>query len=293
MKKIGLIAMPLLAVALLTNCNKSNWWDHTDQLTEADIGKIETITVNNQNHRVRLIDVDHDVLSNDTSKTAHCTFEFSNLLSDSYGYSLATLWNTTNGNSSKNYDYLNSDLRVALDGSGDVRWYQKGSGTKSTNYKDSVIKMLPDGIQKNIKTVKKEVAITSKYSITSYVAKVFVLTYNETTKNRDWHAKEEGTTYQYYKDHDDYVSRIKQQVKGQVDAAHDKTNITDLGYEGAYNYAGYNDNYAAFYGGFYWLTSPYTDNTESAWYVCGNGTFDNVASRIYYGAYAIAPAFCI
>lgn len=138
--KLKFLLVPLLTASFLASCNSAknkkwyeynDWWNYCssgkngEQAMTDDIGKEVNVTVNGQVHKVRLIGVEHDVLSDDTTKKAHCTFEFSNLLSDSNGYSLATLWNTKDGTSSTNYDYENSDLRTALDGivNGALRWY--------------------------------------------------------------------------------------------------------------------------------------------------------------------------
>lgn len=269
----------------ISDCSKSGFAP-----TLFKIGDEKTIKVNNIDQKVRIIDFNHDKDKN--GNKIGITFEFANLLSDSNGYSLATLWNTINGNSSKNYDYLNSDLRKALDGlgNGTLRWYQKGSNTKSIAYIEPVIKMLPSDLQNNIKTAKKCIGTTYSYKLTDYDAKIFALTYNEITSSSERYAKVEGTTYQYYKDHDNDSSRIKQQVKGRDGAVIGSTKITDLIWN-PYNYAGYNSSIEDNYGGFYWLTSPRTNSPYNAWHIHFDGHF--AFNHVYYGGYAIAPAFCI
>ena len=280
---------------------RDKWWEYCsngvvgEQAAEEDIGKEVDLTVNNQIHKVRLIDVEHDELSDDSGKKAHCTFEFSNLLSDSSGYSLATFWNTSEKDSSTNYDYLNSDLRKALDGQGNgtLRWYQKDSPTKSTTYTTSVYDMLPSSLKDNIKTVKKHVATTSSYDVTDYGAKVFALTHNEMTKSSGSEVKAEGTTYKYYVDHDNESSRIKQQIKRRDGAITESTKITDddiIWF--AYNYAGYNNRDSTKnYGGYYQLTSPNTKYDDNDWYVFDDGGFNYY--DVFSDAIAVAPAFCI
>ena len=279
-------------------------WDKINQYSLAGwapyifyIGEEKTIKVNEIDHKVRIIDFNHDELSTSTEEKkqfAGITFEFANLLSDSSGYSLATLWNTSNKDSSTNYDYLNSDLRKALDGqgTGTLRWYQKESGTKSTNYTTSVYDMLPSGLQSKIRTVKKEVATTSSYTVTNYDTKIFALTFREMTQRPRTYAKEEGTTYQYYKEHDNDSSRIKHQIKWHDGAVTSSTKITDsdITWE-AYNCAGYNASKDS-YGGYYWLASPSTYGSGIAWCVRDGGyLLDN--RYVYSSAFAVAPAFCI
>ena len=279
--------------------NKSDWWNYCsngvlgEQASVSDIGKEVELTVNNQIHKVRLIGVDHDELNDGSGNKAHCTFEFANLLSDSDGYSLATLWNTDDGESSTNYDYLNSDLRKALDGQGNgtLRWYQKESETKSTTYTTSVINMLPSGLQSEIKTVKKEVATSTSYDPTNYDAKIFVLTFREMTQRPSPYAKEEGATYQYYKDNDDNPSRIKHQVMWHTGAVTSPTKITDSDITwSANNYAGHNSSTDR-YGGYYWLASPNADDSSRAWGADVGGVLGS--NVVYDGAFAVAPAFCI
>lgn len=130
MNKLRFLLVPLLAASFLASCSPAKkWYEHDDwwnycsngkngeQATADDIGKIVNLTVNKQVHKVRLIDIDHDVLSDDTSKKAHCTFEFSNLLCDETGHSLAMFWDIMKPMVS-NYDFINSEGRKMLDGLG-------------------------------------------------------------------------------------------------------------------------------------------------------------------------------
>ena len=277
--------------------HKTDWWNYCssnvseERAIKSDVGKEVELTVNGQVHKVRLIGVDHDDLV-DGGK-AHCTFEFANLLSDSNGYSLASLWYAKEGESSKNYNYLNSNLRKALDGSGEgeIRWYEKEAKVASTTYTISVYDMLPADLKSNIKMAKKYIAKDTEYKVVDYNARIFALTHNEITASGDAYAKEEGTTYQYYKEHD-YYSRIKYQVKWHEGAVDYSTRITDLkgGYVG-YNYAGYNEARRKNTGGIYWLASPSTFHDNYAWYIDDTGGIGGYS--VYIGAYALAPAFCI
>ena len=124
-----------------------------------------------------------------------------------------------------------------------------------------------------------------------YEAKVFTLTHNEMTESSDQYVRAEGTTYQYYKDHDNNSARIKHQVKWHEDAAYYPTKIKDYVWLPE-NYAGYNGSEAT-EGGYYWLTSPYTNDWHHAWHINVDGNLYNYYGGIYSNAFAVAPAFCI
>lgn len=297
MKKLGLIAVPLLAVAFLTNCNKNNWWDHTEQLTEADIGKIETININNQNHRVRLIDIDHDMLANGTG-FAHTTWEFVDLISDSDGYSLATPWEWEQGDEAKNWDFLNSNLRAALDGMGHgkICWYQIGQKNQSTTYTSSVYNMLPRELQRVLKNVIKPIALYGdefELDYTRYVTNLFTLSCNEiSVVDKEEYVLREGTPYKYYLDNK-AVDRIKAQVKGKDGALSDSIILSAHGHK-ANNYAGYNSIDGEEYGSFYWLRSPCIHDHTKAQKTKFNGdVYFEYGAQICDNLYPIAPAFCI
>ncbi len=115
--------MPLLALSLLTSCNNPEpleecTWEKISAISKAGnasewfkVGDEKTVEVNGQPHKVRIIGFNQDKDLN--NKPIGITFEFVNLISDSNGCSLATLWNegikTKLGEAS--FDYLNSSIR--------------------------------------------------------------------------------------------------------------------------------------------------------------------------------------
>lgn len=149
--------------------------------------------------------------------------------------------------------------------------------------------MLPSELKTRIKTVKKEIATGSSYTVNNYDAKVFALTYREMTKEGGSSTRVEGTTYQYYVDHDDNSSRIKHQVKWYEGATTKNTEIIDLNWHPS-NYAGYNND-STDSGGYYWIASPDIDGSSVAIRINADGYL--ACDSIYSVAYAVAPAFCI
>lgn len=264
----------------------------------ANGGVVQTVVVNGQPHKVRLIGVDHDELADGSGNKAHTTWEFMDYISDSNGYSIATPWNWKFGEKSVAQDYPNSNLRKALDGQGkgEVVWYEKGSSTKSATYTTSVLDMLPKKLQEAIKEVKKDVAVSVNWKIESFNAKLFPLSYREMTAATETQAAEEGTTYARYKGmvQDKDIRRLKHQVKWQDGAATDSTVITDTGYEfiEVDNFAGFNSNAQDVYGGYCWLRSPVTTSAaSSAFQLAVGGSF--LKYQVYMYTLAVAPAFCI
>lgn len=320
--------MSLMAISFLINCGGSNpeppqpepttkaWYEHDDwwnycsngvegeEATANDIGREVNLTVNKQIHKIRLIDIDHDNLAASNNK-AHCTFEFANLLSDENGYSIATVWNWENAASSKNFDYLDSNLRKAIDGSGEgsLVWYEKDSPTASKTYIKSALEMLPSDLKKTLKTVIKPIALYSgkdlDYVVDNefYETQLFILSYREMSASGASYAKDEGSAYQYYTGAGDTNdNRIKHQVKWHDQASENYTTITDGKYSSSFNYAGYNSTIEKS-GGYYWLRSPCTYRTSTT--IRGTEAWDSSETgalaygMVYRYAFPIAPAFCI
>ncbi len=156
--------------------------------------------------------------------------------------------------------------------------------------------MLPDDLLKVLKTVYKPIVMddTPKVYEEFYSAKLFVLSYREiTAKNSGATVLDEGSTYAYYKGSGDAeANRMKHQVKWHEDAATSSTEITEGGYKGASNYAGYNNNDDPANGSYMWLRSPYIDYKDRAWIVTFKG-YATTGHSIYDHLYPIAPAFCI
>lgn len=265
----------------------------------ANGGITQTVIVNGQPHKVRLIGVDHDELADNSGK-AHTTWEFMDYISDSNGYSIATPWNWENGDKSISANFPESNLRKAIDGQGkgEVVWYEKGSSTKSTTYTTSVIDMLPTKLKSALKEVKKDTVVSYQFKHDTFNTKLFPLSYREMTAATAKNFAEEGTTYPYYKGmvQDKDIRRLKHQVKWHDGAVLDKTDITDkelsIGLL-AENYAGFNSPVQECYGGYCWLRSPYTGTAaaSSAWQLSVGGTF--LSYSVYREVLAVAPAFCI
>ncbi len=308
--------MPLLLASFTaTSCSgksaKNNWWNNTEKLTFKDIVKIELVTVNNQPHRVRLIGINHDNLTDGSGK-AHTTWEFADLLSDANGNSLATTWNSNDGAESLNTSFVNSNIRRVLDGGGDLKrpiaWYEKGATEKSSTYTGSVFSMLPSELQSVIKEVKKPVALGNDYVVYDnyYQAKVFVLSFVEMQKS-SFLAKHEGKTYQYYLDQSRLVTSLihKQVIHNkpympdpyEQHPIDDPVFITDIA-SNPCNFAGYcslNCEDSPF-----WLRSPNSCTGEDEEYpyeraaaIDWGGSPRTFWPQVYKCAMPIAPAFCI
>lgn len=276
---------------------REDWYNYTNEAVADEIGVECPIIVNNIEHKVRLIGIDHDDLAGGSGKV-HTTWQFTNLLSDSNGYSLSALWQDTGeGRLTANYDFPNSTLRKCLDGlgNGTLAWYTKGGATKSTTYIKPVIEMLPSGLQNVLKNVSKPIGVYqsgSYFVVSSYNTKVFLLSHYEITYDSGSfeYALPEGTQYAYWQTHDTVTDRIMRQLKGSEGALTTYTSITDPLWGSGSSYAGYN-NPTAGNGGIQWLRSPYTSGGIYSWMVYVTG--DLYSYGAYDTACAVAPCFCI
>lgn len=241
----------------------SNAWyldtKYLNSLTVDDVkaGTIQMVKVNGVYHQVRLIGIDHDELADKSGKKAHTTWEFTNVISDKNGYSLATFWNDTATNVPC-ASYLDSTMRYALVGKYEDKkpsfgWYEKESHTKSKKYNDPVIKMLPSDLVEKIKPVTKKVAIFDKVAGTCTTIdckdKLFILSSDEMGQPNDERELETGTLYDYYNNEpSEYTQwderRIKKQVKGLgKEHVESPADITDGLFDGPKeNIAGYNSS---------------------------------------------------
>ncbi|MCQ2793989.1 MAG: DUF6273 domain-containing protein [Bacilli bacterium] len=299
MKKI-MFVMPLMVVSLLANCNNKKQWyqdsNFINSLTKDDVGLEKEVEVNGLKHKVRLIDVDHDNLT-DKSGKAHTTWEFANLISDKNGYSLATVWNFEKGTSSNNYDFLNSNLRKAIDGGGNAQlcWYRKDEtkATQDSEYKNkSVLDMLPSDLKAVLKEVVKEIAVGNNYEVRTYNTKLFPLSYQEMidTIPEGTAVAKEGFTYKFYQGDDVSNKRIKWQIKHHDGASIKSTKIEEKDWD-LENYAGVNMESDPS-GGYSFTRSPHTGGTGNVMhYITNVGEFNS--SQIYGYANSVAPAFCI
>ncbi|MCQ2794351.1 MAG: hypothetical protein MJ207_03260 [Bacilli bacterium] len=238
----------------------NNWWDYCScniegvEADDEDIGQTVQLKVNNQNHDVRLIGLDHDDEVDGDGKIigkVHTTFQFNNLLCDENGYSFGVVEDFDQVYEAYNADYLNSILRKDLtgNGAGEIMWFQRGEVNRSDKYKTTtVMDMLPKELKKVLKEVKKEIYVgdTEEYDEfikTDYCDKLFVPTYREMFKegseyDGDYYS-DEGTTYEYYLLDDS--TRIFNQIS--TDIFVDPPTIWDVfleyGADAPENWAGY------------------------------------------------------
>ncbi|MCQ2795395.1 MAG: DUF6273 domain-containing protein, partial [Bacilli bacterium] len=129
-----------------------------------------------------------------------------------------------------------------------------------SNNNDCIFKTLPSGLQGAIKQVTKKVG-TSKdgttYIATEFSTKLFPLAHDEMADHHNFVAEGEGSKYQYYIDGGSLVK-------------------TPVGSTNAQEY---------------WLRSPGTEWFTQVWFCNRDGVlwFNGIA----FGAFAVAPAFCI
>lgn len=294
------------------------WYEdsaYIKNLSFSDIGTTtKEIIVNGQIHKVRLIGINHDTFEDGT--TAHTTWEFNNLISDSEGYSLAYQWHDTTFENTTNRVYQNSSIRKVLCGSGDwdlanynVYCATKASNSKTTpvwddtytytfNNNKTIFSMLPEKLRNVLKSVKKKVRAGSTYGAVDCNDKLFMLSAREMGlpeadpgESKPFEPNDEGTVYKYYDNATD-DKRIKQQVKGSDSASTGSATIkTSTVYQyNVYSFAGYNSKTQG-KGGHYWLRSPDSSNNNNAWNYFGNGSFRNLSVNAT--AIGIAPAFCL
>lgn len=284
-------------------------------IDDARIGVTQMLKVNGIFHRVRLIGIDHDTLSNDTSKKAHTTWEFSNLLSDSDGHSLGMIWDWEDPEKYYNGNFINSTMRKALDGGGSAskrtyQWYNRGSQTANKDYANKrVVDMLPNTLSAKLKKVKKQVAVNetgNSFTIKDYDTSLFILSVHEITSHSSQKALltlNEGTRYEYYGQHEGDINfgnrfRSHVQVKDNKNVYTSDVKITDGLSEYDRNYAGYNqfEKFGAenVFGGLSWLRSPVASTSNyDAVMITLAGRLEHIGHRADQYAYGIAPAFCL
>jgi len=278
-------------------------------LGSSDVGVERGVKVNNQLHTVRLIGINHD--NDKNGNQLHTTWEFSNLISDSTGYSLGYQWNDTNDQATANNDYLNSSIRKVLCGNGNfsstVYCSTKASTkvdtptwdstyTYTTSKNNTVLSMLPKELTDVLKTAKKTVRTGSDLSTTStFNDKLFMLSATEMGSTSE--SKDEGNVYSYYNGATN-DKRIKKQIKGaegcltnykQIDynAQNPTTKYTNY----IWSWAGCNNSTKG-HGGNYWLRSSYFEsNGKQARDISVHGEI--IQSNAFSFATAVAPAFCL
>lgn len=144
------------------------------------IGESKKVVVNNCEHIVRIIGINHDTLTSDTSKTAGLTLEFETLISnENGGYINYPTWNTWSGGNS---DFATSSLNDQLN-----------------NPSTGIISALPVNLRKVIKKVNK--VYVKDQAKSEYSTNLFILSKTElsgsVTGGEVW-VPEEGTPYPFY-----------------------------------------------------------------------------------------------
>lgn len=280
-------------------------------IDDARIGVEQMLKVNGVFHRVRLIGINHDVLSDDSSQKAHTTWEFSNLLSDSNGHSLGMIWDWEDPGKYHNGNFINSTIRKALDGGGSAtkktyQWYSRGSKTANNDYANKrVIDMLPKTLGEKLKKVKKQVAVQetteNSFAVKDYDTKLFILSVHELTLDTSQKAlltMNEGNRYEYYGQHEGNINfgnryRSHIQVKDNKNLYTSSVAITDGVSEYDKNFAGYNQLENVF-GGLSWLRSPVASSSSNEGVmITPGGRLEHIGHCIDQYAYGIAPAFCL
>lgn len=259
---------------------------------------------------VRIIGFNHDDLADGSGK-AGITFEFSDLISDENGLSLATPWNWEDDDSSNNYNFIYSTLRKVLDGgsnpTAELSWYRARAteASKEEAYTKSVFGMLPNNLSSNgiIKEVNKPIAVYEQTSnareyiveTDKYKTKLFAPSVRELSPV-EYCPCEEGTTYEYYSDVtlEDYSKLIKWQVsrlEGAITEESDVPTITDKSWT-ALNAAGYN-SLSYNFGGISWMRSPNTSEDNTSYTLDEKGRLLSADLAVYALILPVAPAFCI
>jgi len=225
-------------ITLKASYNTVKWYDDNNyvaNLSESNIGLTRGVMVNNQVHKVRLIGINHDDLADGSGNKAHTTWEFANLISDSNGYSLATQWHDTN-DAPQNQDFLNSSIRKALTSEGNftrpsgnnILFATKGETQWNNSYTNTILSMLPNGLQNQLKLVNKPVGTGTDYTETTYSDKLFLLSSKE-MGYINANDKGFGETYSYYSGHTTETDaiRIKKQVNSEDKAYTNSVEIPD------------------------------------------------------------------
>ncbi|MBQ0045314.1 MAG: hypothetical protein KBS35_00275 [Mycoplasma sp.] len=273
------------------------------------IGAERQVIINNQKHIVKVVGTSSDDATHyqvnmfGDNKKAALTFEFSNLISDANGKSLACQWNDTEKEEkdNSNLDYTTASIQQNLNGEGDecAVWFEKNNPTPFKG--KSVFSMLPRDLQNAVKMTKHYVATTTTSwssgvtTDTEYFSKVFLPTHKEIYPRITSDDVKETLTkgYKYYSEITiTNADRIKTQVVRDSDQKiTEGTNIITKYKDTIYSYAGFDDELNN-HGGYSWLSSPSTQSTSTAWEVVRSGAHGGF-SVVYMGANSLAPCFCL
>lgn len=246
--KLSIIITPLVVITFLANCGSGgtikrwfeyeDWWNHCsngkdgEQATLDDVGKEVKISLNNLNHLVKLIDCNHDKISGGNDETAHCTFEFTNVITNDYG-TIFMPWNNEEGYSSTNFNYPESTLNKLLN---------------DQNNDNSIINMFPTGLKETIKLVDKSVGVNEQnHNSSSFPCKLFPLAHEEMMDQETGVTEGEGTLYKYYVGHSSVIECKEYRIKKAVNSKKDD-------------------------GDYYWLRSPSISTNNRSFDVSSDGT---------------------
>lgn len=177
-----------------------------------NIGEEKTVMLNNQPHKVRIIDFNKDVIHNEGDgpiKKAGITFEFANVISDSDGCGININWDMDGDQIGDNCHFTMADINQFLN---------PVNGETS----DCVYNLLPKELREVIKLVDKKVATSDDggevYEVKEpFSTLLFPLAYSEFTKDEldpvDYVFHNEGDLYKFYENPDSGI-RIKQSTNG-------------------------------------------------------------------------------
>ncbi|MCQ2795129.1 MAG: DUF6273 domain-containing protein [Bacilli bacterium] len=232
------------------------------------IGATKKVKINEKDHIVKIIDFNHDYSelpdegNPDPNKVLGITFEFANVITDSNGNAVTTIWDGEYEVSGNNYDYRKSVLNTFLNN--DVLNMLPSSGDLDNPDLKEVIKP----VDKKVGVNESETEGSQYYTAISYDGEtypypyLFLLAYDEMANNGSWVTEGEGTKYQYYEEYPNQADRIKRKV-----------GIESGNGEG------------------YWIRSPRANGSYGAWIVGIDGRLRHYS--VYSFAFAVAPAFCI
>lgn len=170
MKKITLLA-PLMTVAFLVSCGgggskdkevvEDKWWENVSSFTLNDVGTIKTIKINGLDHRVRLVDVDHDVEPVNFGPI-HTTWEFVDVLTKQDG-------------TPYKHKYADDNTNFRLSDNSCILKYLV----------DEILPVFPESLKSKMFDSYKMISIKSgvNYNLMSSTCKLFPLTYSEIFNN--------------------------------------------------------------------------------------------------------------
>lgn len=149
-------------------------------------GLTRTVTVNGLKHQVMVVGENEDIDEN--GKKVPLTFQFLNVICDEEGHPLKVKWNNT---STSQLNYWESNINDALVQDGIYEnWYlADGESAKEWyGYQSSLINMIPQTIQSNMKSIKRKVltydASSKSYKATQESRKLFIPTMNSSFSDK-------------------------------------------------------------------------------------------------------------